>query len=186
MSSIEEIVKQANDYFYNAEYKKALSLYYQILSEDLENSGSYYNIGLAYEMLNEFELAVSYYKKSVRINNNIRSINNLARIYIDVIKNHDIAKEYLDFAIKTAPNDAEAYNLYGNLSCIENDLKLAENYFKKSIFLDENFFKNYYDIANVYYLQKDKENAHNMINKCISLKPDFLPPKELAEKINSL
>ena len=30
------------------------------------------------------------------------------------------------------------------------------------------------------------ENAHNMINKCISLKPDFLPAKELAEKINSL
>ena len=186
MSNMEEIVKEANDYFYNAEYQKALSLYYQVLSADLENSYSYYNIGLTYEMLNEYELAVSYYKKSVRINNNIRSINNLARIYIDVIKDFNIAKEYLNFAIKTAPNDAEAYNLYGNLSFIENDFKLAENYLKKSIFLDEKFFKNYFDIANIYYRNNDKENAKNMINKCIALKQDFIPAKELAEKIDAM
>lgn len=186
MSDIDEMVKEANHYFYNSDYKKALSLYYQVLSTDLENSYSYYNIGLMYEMLNEYELAVSYYKKSVRINNNIRSINNLARIYIDVIKDYKIAKEYLDFAIKTVPNDAEAYNLYGNLSFIEKDFKLAENYIKKSIFLDGNFFKNYFDIANMYYHQNDKENAKDMINKCISLKQDFLPAKQLAEKIDAM
>ena len=186
MENLATLLKDANDCFYRAEYSKALSLYYKILAEDLNNSFNYYNIGLTYEMLSEPELAVSYYKKSVRLDNNIRSVNNLARIYMDTIKNYDLAKEYLNFAIKTAPKDAEAYNAYGNLSFIEKDFKLAINYYKKSIFLDDKFFKNYFDIANVYYILNDKENAKKMIDKCLELKNNFLQGKELAEKIYAM
>lgn len=181
-----KLAEEANKYFFNTEYYKALSLYYQILAADLTNSINYYNIGITYEMLNEYELSVSYYKKSIRINNYIRSIDNLARIYIDIIKDNNIAKEYLDFAIKTAPDDAEAYNLYSRICILDKDYKLAESYLKKSIFLDENYFKNYYDLANLYYLTGDKTNAKIMINKCISLQKDFAPAQELLKSITAL
>lgn len=186
MTDIIKLATEANNLFFSGEYKKALSIYYKILSEDIDNSTNYYNIGITYEMLNEYELAVSYYKKSIRINNYIRSVDNLARIYIDVIKDFNIAKEYLDFAIKSVPNDAEAYNLYSRICVADKDYDMAEKYLKKSIFYDDKFFKNYYDIASVYYELKNKEKADENIKKCIELNNSYAPAKELAEQIKTM
>ena len=183
MENLEELTNKALEYFYNSEYKNALSVYYKILSYDIENSSNYYNIGLVYEFLDEYELSVSYYKKAIRIDNNIRAINNLARIYLEKINDIDIAKKYLDFAIKIKPDDAEAYHIYGNISFDNKDYKLAESYFKKSIFYDEKFFKNYYDIAKVYLELNDRTKAKEMLDKCIELKSDFSPAIELSESL---
>ena len=84
-----------------------------------------------------------------------------------------------------APNDAEAYNIYSNICMLENDYKMAETYLKKSIFLDENFFKNYYDISLVYLAMDNKEKAIEMVKKSISLNDNFPPAKELLQKLES-
>lgn len=182
---ISESQKKAGKMFLDGDYLNALSLYYQILAQDLNNSVNYYNIGLVYECIQEMELSVSYYKKSIRLNpNNVRSVNNLARIYLDVIKDYNMTETYLNHAINAAPNDAEAYNLYGNLSMIREDFELAISYFKKSILLDENYFKNYYDIAVAYYAINDKENALANINKSIELNPQFDKAHELLQEIS--
>ena len=162
----------------------ALSIYYQVLALDLNNSVNYYNVALTYEMLGEFELSVSYYKKSIRIDNtNIRSMNNLARIYIDEIKDYNIAEIYLNQAIQIAPLDAEAYNLLGNISMLKNDFDLALKYFKKSIILDKNYFKNYYDIAVCYFALEKFEDAKINAEKSLELNPDCAKAKELLHKI---
>ena len=142
--NINEMAKKAFELYYAGNLDAALAFYYKILSEDLNNSVNYYNVGLVYDSLREYELAVSFYKKSINIDsNNIRSINNLARIYIDEVKDYDIAQVYLNHAIEVAPNDAEAYNLFGNLWRINGDYKLAIRYLQKSIVYDKNYFKNY-------------------------------------------
>jgi len=180
-----ETVSEANSLFYNGKYKEALSLYYKILAEDLSNSYSYYSIGLVYDVLKDYELAISYYKKSIDLDsNNIRSINNLARIYIDVIKNFDIAKIYLNQAIKVSPQDAEAYNLYGNLWILNNDYDLAIKYLKKSISLDEKYFKNYYDIAVAYSANNNKENAISNAKISLELNPQFSPAQKLIQNLS--
>lgn len=180
------ISEDATNAYYSGNFENALSLYYRILAQDLNNSGNYYNIGLVYENLDELELAVSYYKKSIRLDGaNVRSINNLARIYIEEIKDFETAKIYLDRAIEIAPTDAEAYNLYGNLSMLENDFDIAVAYFKKSIVLDEEYFKNYYDIALAYYAQDKIEEAKNNIKKSIELNQNFPKAQELLNEINN-
>ena len=115
----------------------------------------------------------------------MRSINNLARIYIEEIKDLETAKIYLDRAIEIAPTDAEAYNLYGNLSMLENDFDIAVAYFKKSMVLDEEYFKNYYDIALAYYAQDKIEEAKNNIKKSIELNQNFPKAQELLSEINN-
>ena len=92
-------------------------------------------------------------------------------------------KEYLDHAIKTEPNDPEAYNLYGNLSLIKEDYKIAEGYFKKAIFLDENYFKNYYDLALAYIGLKDNKKAKVALDKSLELQNDFKPALDLKESL---
>ncbi len=184
MLNISEASDKANKLYYAGDFKSALSLYYKILAEDIDNSANYYNIALVYEALNELELAISYYKKSIAVNsNNIRSIDNLACIFIDNIKDYKTAELYLDYAIKTEPNDAEAYNLFGNIHMLNNDYKTALAYFKKSIALDKNYFKNYYDIAVAYYGLNKKDEAIKNVKKSIELNPNFPMAKKLLQEI---
>ena len=184
MQEIIEIATKANELFAQGNYTEALKLYYLVLSKDLNNSTNYCNIGITYEIFSEYELAIAFYKKAIDLNTkNIRAMNNLARVYIDVAKDYDTAIKYLDYIIKINPNDAEAYNTYGNLHFIKNEYKMAETYLKKSIFLDDKFFKNYYDIANVYIKTGDMQNAEANLQKCIELNPNFETAKELMQKI---
>ena len=184
-NDIIKTAQEANECFKKGDYINALSKYYSILSMDLNNSITHCNIATVYEILNEFELAVAFYKRAIRLDEkNIRAINNLAGLYINTIKEYDIAQEYLDFAIKTAPNDPEAYNLYGNLYLIKKDYKLSETYFKKAIFLDSKFFKNYYDLARCYMAQNDNKKALDNINKCIELESEFEPAIKIKEALS--
>ena len=181
---IKKALTDAYNLYYSGQYKESLKLYYKILSENLDNSVSYYSIGLVYDVLGEYEMSAAYYKKSIALDSgNVRSLNNLARIYIDVIKDFDIAKTYLEQAIKYAPQDAEAYNLYGNLWILNNDYKLAINYFKKSILLDEKYFKNYYDIGLAYWGLKDKDNAIKNVKKSLELNPQFTQANNLLQEL---
>ena len=185
MTDVTELYKTAGQLYLNGDFYGALRIYYKIISDDLGNSVNYYNIGLTYESVNEMELAVSYYKKSIKINpNNVRSINNLARIYIDVIKDYEIAETYLNHAVKVAPSDAEAYNHLGNLSMLKEDFELASDYFKKSIFLDEKYFKNYYDLAVAQCALNDTQNAKINLEKSIELNPNFPKAHELLHEIS--
>ena len=110
-------------------------------------------------------------------------MNNLARIYIEELKDYKIAEIYLNQAIEISPNDAEAYNLFGNLSMIKNDFDLALKYLKKSISLDINYFKNYYDTAVCYFALKQFENAKINVKKSLELNPNFSLAKELLQQI---
>ena len=67
MQNFNEKINSAFNAYYTGNMAEALKLFYQILSEDLNNSINYYNIGLVYESVKELELAVSYYKKSIRL-----------------------------------------------------------------------------------------------------------------------
>lgn len=184
MEDVVKLAQEARDLYSECKFEDALKLYYRILSCDLNNSVNYFNVALTYEMLKEYELAVSYYKKSIRLDDkNVRSINNLARIYVEYVKDIDMAKTYLDYAIKVMPDDAEAYNIYGNISLNDKDYKLAESYFKKSIFLDEGYFKNYYDLAKTLIGQGLKDKAKENLNKSIELMPDFEPAQELLKTL---
>ena len=184
MQQSESPINLALNAYYSGNMAEALKLFYQILSEDLNNSVNYYNVGLIYDSLKEFELAVSFYKKSIRLDgSNIRSMNNLARIYIEEIKDYNIAEVYLNQAIKIAPNDAEAYNLFGNLSMLKNDFDLGLKYFKKSILLDKDYFKNYYDIAVCYFALNNYEEAKTNAKKSLELNPNFDMAKKLLQQI---
>ncbi len=185
MKKDKNIYDLAYEYYTKGDYAGALSAYYQILAEDLSNSSSYYNIGYIYDMLLEYELAVSYYKKALKMNpNDIRSANNIAKIFVEVENNEEAARQYLDWAIQVAPTDAEAYNEYGNIYFNKKDYKTSKIYLQKAINYDNAYYKNYYDIAKAYIGLDDFESAKESLKKCIQLNPDYDLAKELLSKLD--
>lgn len=187
MTNIVELSTEASNLFMQGKYYDALSIYLNILSQNFNESGIHGNIGMTYEMLGEYELAVAHYKKSIRLNeNNVRSVDNLARVYINLLKDFEIASQYLDHSIKIAPNDAEAYNLYGNLYYLKQDYEMAERYFNKSIQLDNDFFKNYYDLAITLKSQKKNQEALEAAKKSHELRPDYVDAVNLIKELETI
>jgi len=56
-------VEEADEYFYNRDYKKALSLYLEVVKKE-KSPGVVFNIGICYEKLGNLNKALSYYKQA--------------------------------------------------------------------------------------------------------------------------
>ena len=174
--NINELYKEASKLFEKGDYAEALKYYYRMLSYDLNNSISNYNVGVTCGVLGDIELAVAFYKRAIRLDEkNIRAINNLAAIYIYNIKDFDMAVQYLDYAIKLAPNDPEAYNAYGNIYLFKEDYKKAQMYIRKAVLLDEKYYKNHYDMARACFGLKQNAEAKKEAERCLELCPGFEP-----------
>ena len=181
---IKELTNKATKCYYKNNLKEALSLFLQALSLDINNSYSYYNLGLTYDALKEYELAIANYKKAIALNPyDVRSVNNVAWIYFENIKDEDTATKYLNYAIQIMPNDAEAYNIYGNIYFKKEDFKTAILYFKKAIKFDKNYAKNYYDISKAYIGIEDFKNAKKTIETCIQINSNYPLAKDLLVEI---
>jgi len=184
IKNINDSLQKASELFAKGEYTEALKIYYSILALDLNNSSYHYNVGVTCSALGDIELAVAFYKRAIRLDEkNVRAINNLASVYIYSLQDFDIATQYLDYVIKIAPNDAEAYNAYGNIYLFKEDYKKAEMYFKKALLLDENFFKNHFDIARAYVGLKQKAKAKKAVNKCLEMFPNYEPALNLKNSL---
>ncbi len=181
---INKLYIEAGELFAKGEFVEALKIYYRLLSNDINNSANYYNAGCACGALGDIELAVAFYKRAIRLDEtNIRAINNLASIYVYNIKDFGIAIQYLDYVIKIAPNDAEAFNIYGNIYLSKKDYKKAQMYFRKAIQFDENYFKNHYDMACALIGLEKNIAAKEALEKCLKIYPNYEPALELLKTI---
>lgn len=168
-------IEKGIEYFYKKEYNSALSCFFAALSQNLDESVNYYNVGITYEALNEKDLAKAFYEKGLKINpKDIRSLNNLAII---AKNNGDIPKyiEYLNKAIEINPNDAEAYSQFGDYYRSKKDYQMAENYYKKAARLDSSFLYNHYNLGLLYLEINEKQKAQKCFEECLKIKEDFKP-----------
>ena len=74
----ESTFRQANEEYNKGNYAKAITLYDSIISNNLESSELYYNLGNCYYKTQDWANTVWYYEKSLKLNpNNYNAIHNL-------------------------------------------------------------------------------------------------------------
>ena len=172
-------IQKGIDFFYKQEYAQALSCFFVELSQNLGESINYYNIAITYEAMNEKDLAKAFYEKAVKINpHDVRSLNNLA-IMEKISGNISKYIEYLNKAIDSNPNDAEAYSQFGEYYKTKKDYKTAENYYKKAAKLDSSFLYNHYNLGLLYLEINEKNKAKICFEECLKIQNNFKPALDL-------
>ena len=74
----ESTFRQANEEYNKGNYSKAITLYDSIISNNLESSELYYNLGNCYYKTQDWANTVWHYEKSLKLNpNNYNAIHNL-------------------------------------------------------------------------------------------------------------
>ena len=81
----EQVFDQGNKQYANENYSAAISLYDSILTTGSESSELYYNLGNCHYKTNDWANAIWHYEKSLRLNNNEKTIHNLELAKLKII-----------------------------------------------------------------------------------------------------
>ena len=131
--------------------------------------------GLLGELLiekQEYKKAIEGYLKYLKHDeNNALICYNLGLVYA---KTNDFwsAKECFKKVIELESNNYNAIYKLGQISLLYCDFDKAEEYFKRSA-VNEKKSKSYYQLAKVYIMKADKENAIKYLNMAIDLNYDY-------------
>lgn len=66
-SQAEDLMKKANDFYQNKNYKKAIESYQELVSDGYEGLSLFYNLGNAYYRTDKIGLAIANYERALKI-----------------------------------------------------------------------------------------------------------------------
>lgn len=114
-------------------YKEAVNVYQDALRFDQVNYDLYYNLGIAYTMLNDFQNAKTCYEKAAELNsllyNAKYSLAEIALIYKDL---EEAEKRFLE-VIEDEELSADAYYELSKIYLIKGDKEIAIKYINTAI-----------------------------------------------------
>ena len=117
----------------NEMYKEAVNVYQDALKYDQVNYDLYYNLGIAYTMLNDFQNAKTCYEKAAEINSLIYnakySLAEIALIYKDL---EEAERRFLE-AIEDEELSADGYYELAKIYLIKGDKETAIKYINTAI-----------------------------------------------------
>ena len=80
-----EAFKKGNTEYLNENYTSAISIYDSILTQNLESSEIYYNLGNCYYKIQDWGNAIWYYEKSLKLNKSQKTIENINLTKLELI-----------------------------------------------------------------------------------------------------
>ena len=117
----------------NEMYKEAVNVYQEALRFDQVNYDLYYNLGIAYTMLNDFQNAKTCYEKAAEINSLLHnakySLAEIALIYKDL---EEAERRFLE-TIEDEELSADAYYELAKIYLIKGDKETAIRYINTAI-----------------------------------------------------
>lgn len=165
-------------------FKEAINVYMNALKyNDKESFEIYYNLGIAYTRLNDFQNAKSCYEKAARINAlNYKGYYNLGLISM-LYDDLDEAEKYFIEGIKVEDTEPESCYQLARIYIIKGEKERAINYLDRAINLDSSFVekaaKDQVFLSIERYIPK---NINKIVRKKVTMtKPELLVKKHLED-----
>lgn len=125
----------AGIYYNNAEYEKAMELYYKAAVVDNNNGDAYFKIGECYRMRSKVDEAITYYRKAVESSENSYLFESYCYLGIGCLQkeNYASAFEYLAKANEIKPKDPETLFFMGLCSERLNNYNRAIEFYEEAL-----------------------------------------------------
>lgn len=175
----------ALDLYNNKEYKASLAILEKLDEEcrcAAEQKAIAFFLGRNLERLKDFETALSYYEKSLRISEDAKSANNIASCYM-YLGDPEKEFEYLNRCVRIDPNYATGYNNLGQFLIRMAEYEEAIAPLQRAHQLDGNLTYALSGLAVCYAMLGDRTNYEKYYRMAVTLGYNG---KELKEYILSL
>jgi tetratricopeptide (TPR) repeat protein len=95
------------------------------------------------------------------------------------------ARELCLAAIALCPGAIRPYELLGNIERKAGRRAAAIEHFTKAVELGSRNYKLYHLLAQLFFEEQRLDDAHRAVAKCLSLRPEYFPARELRAKIEA-
>jgi TolA-binding protein len=169
---IAEDFENANKYYDEEKYEKAVAAYGKILKDYPEAFIINKNIGNAYFALGDYENAVEFYKKVMeKQEENSEMFILIGNAYINK-KDHEKALEwYRKVNVGDIEDVIPLYNI-GVLFFNNRNYEKATAYFKRAVEIDEEFSDGYYQLGMSYLASGQNQGVVELLEKFLELDPE--------------
>ena len=155
---------------YNEEALKHLLYLSKKFTDD---EGIYYNLGIVYEKLKNFQSAKDSYLKAVELNPKYYdAVYNLGLVYTE-LREFDSAISCFNRILSVDPEDSNTYFNLGLVYFKQKDFINAIDNFQKTIDINDDDLYAHFYLGNIFKELGDRESAKDKFEKVISISPDY-------------
>lgn len=148
----------------------AISKYRDALCWTPANPKIWQDLGMAYYLNNQYDLAVEMLNRALSIESSSVTYYNLGLVFTAIKDKNNAIMAYRT-AIDLDANNVLAYNNFGNLLLEANEIEQAELLFRKAIAINSKFAGSYVNLANTLFFQGRSDEAIEHYRTAISLEP---------------
>ena len=143
---------EGNQFFEQAEYVHAISAYQEALQLHPEYPEIYFNLGLAYQALFQFEIAVLQFEQAIQINPNYVDAYIQRGNVLRDLQQLQLAKLSYETALSIDERSTQALNNLGVVHYELRQIPEAIIFFQRAIKLDENHINAHWGLSLCYLL----------------------------------
>jgi tetratricopeptide (TPR) repeat protein len=164
--------------------KKALELLKKAKELNPQDSIPYINIGGIYLFQKMYPLALKEYEQALKLDpDRIEALRSIASILV-LQGNRRAAFERTEKHTTKTKNQAEVYQLLGELSLEAQDRAVGMQYLKRAVELNPELFSAYFLIAQAYVGEKKFDEASKEYQKILAKNPNSIPALTILGILN--
>lgn len=133
--------------YLNGNYERAIIELEEILKHNTDNKEAYFQIGICYSMILDFEKSIEYCKKALEIDPLYKIVYNRMAYTYDWMGDFENAIQSIDMYISIAPEEANPYDSRGDLYMTNGELELAIESYSKALSIKPDFWASLYKIG---------------------------------------
>jgi len=169
--NIEENFQHAIKYLQEGKLRQAANICLEILEIQPDNSKVTHFLGIICYRLNNYDLAIECFKKTVQLNPNFTEAYNNLGTSLQEKGQFDEAISFHQKAIQLNPNFTEAYNNLGTSLQEKGQFDEAISFYQKATQLDPNFSDAYTNMGKAFQEQGQIDKALLCYQKAVQLSP---------------
>ena len=174
MKNLEKKIQLALDAFKSGKILEAKNMTKELIGLNPNIVFLYNLLGLIFASQNEFDQALEYYEKGIKIDPNFSIIyNNLGLLYANNALDNKKAENFYKKSISLNKKNPEAQNNLGNLYKSLDKFYDAIDCYKKAISLDSRFVHSYHNLGNVYVTLGNFSEAKKNFSTAIKIDPKY-------------
>ncbi len=160
------------DYLLQKKYDLSIGYLNKSIQINPKNYKAYYNRGLYYAQLQNFENALKDFSTSIQNYDNEKARLARAPLYL-ISKEYDKAYQDLQHILTQNPNNHKAYFMMAEYYYDQNNLQMAKQYYDKAIALYKYDYEYYFQRATVFGKLNNFIACIQDLDKSITLNADF-------------
>ena len=157
-------ISKGNQFVKTQDYKNAAKEYEEALKVDPENAYATLLLGMTYANLKDYDKALQYAEKAVKLQPGFTAYYNLGLIYANKNETKK-ALQALDQALAANPASYQAHYQKGALYSSQKEYAKAIESYQQSIKLNPQYDKALLGLAGAYYFQGDKATAQKQVEE---------------------